>query len=415
MATPGDDGAPSDPPLTRRELRARREAAERAAAERDGGAGVPQDASDGAGPSGTTAPGTSTPRPAAPASAAPPVTPVIEAAPAIPPAPASLVAELERPRADEAPANEQRESGASGAGAAPSEVDLTAPLAPEPTPADVLTADVGRTSRAGRNVPVAAGVGVALVLALVASLFWRKEAFGILAFAAVLGALVELRAALARQQIILPVLPIAVGAVGMFVSAYLAGTEALLVAFVLTAGGVVVWCALDGGGLRVLRNATAAIFVAAYVPFLASFLALALAADDGEWRVLAVVVLVVAGDTGGWAAGVLIGRHPLAPTISPKKSWEGLGGSVVLAVAIGTVGLPLVLDVTWWQGALVGLLAVIAGLVGDLGESLIKRDLGMKDMGDSIPGHGGILDRVDALLVAAPVVVTALAVAAPIA
>nr|WP_284252635.1 phosphatidate cytidylyltransferase [Litorihabitans aurantiacus] len=279
----------------------------------------------------------------------------------------------------------------------------------------MLTADVGRTSRAGRNVPVAAGVGVALVLALVASLFWRKEAFGILAFAAVLGALVELRAALARQQIILPVLPIAVGAVGMFVSAYLAGTEALLVAFVLTAGGVVVWCALDGGGLRVLRNATAAIFVAAYVPFLASFLALALAADDGEWRVLAVVVLVVAGDTGGWAAGVLIGRHPLAPTISPKKSWEGLGGSVVLAVAIGTVGLPLVLDVTWWQGALVGLLAVIAGLVGDLGESLIKRDLGMKDMGDSIPGHGGILDRVDALLVAAPVVVTALAVAAPIA
>lgn len=291
--------------------------------------------------------------------------------------------------------------------ALPATIDLRAPLAPEPTPSDVLTA------RAGRNVPVAVGVGVGLVVALVASLFLRKEAFGLLALAAVLGALIELRAALARQSITLPVLPIMVGAVGMFVSAYLAGPEALLVSFVLTAGGVVVWCALDGGGLRVLRNATAAIFVAAYVPFLASFLALALAADDGAWRVLIVVVLVVACDTGGWAAGVTMGRHALAPSISPKKSWEGLAGSTALAVLVGSILVPLVLDATWWVGALVGVLTVVAGLVGDLGESLIKRDLGMKDMGDSIPGHGGILDRVDALLVAAPVVVTALALAAP--
>lgn len=290
---------------------------------------------------------------------------------------------------------------------APATIDLRAPLVPEPTPSDVLTA------RAGRNVPVAVGVGVGLVVALIASLFLRKEAFGLLALAAVLGALVELRAALARQSITLPVLPIMVGAVGMFVSAYLAGPEALLVSFVLTAGGVVVWCALDGGGLRVLRNATAAIFVAAYVPFLASFLALALAADDGAWRVLIVVVLVVACDTGGWAAGVTMGRHALAPSISPKKSWEGLAGSTALAVLAGSILVPLVLDATWWVGALVGVLTVVAGLVGDLGESLIKRDLGMKDMGDSIPGHGGILDRVDALLVAAPVVVTALALAAP--
>jgi len=286
-------------------------------------------------------------------------------------------------------------------------IDLRAPLAPEPTPSDVLTA------RAGRNVPVAVGVGLGLVVALIASLFLRKEAFGLLALAAVAGALVELRAALARQSITLPVLPIMVGAVGMFVSAYLAGPEALLVSFVLTAGGVVVWCALDGGGLRVLRNATAAIFVSAYVPFLASFLALALAADDGQWRVLIVVVLVVACDTGGWAAGVTMGRHALAPSISPKKSWEGLAGSTALAVVVGSILVPLVLDATWWVGALVGVLTVVAGLVGDLGESLIKRDLGMKDMGDSIPGHGGILDRVDALLVAAPVVVTALALAAP--
>jgi len=262
-------------------------------------------------------------------------------------------------------------------------------------------------------VPVAVGVGLGLGVALIASLIFRKELFGIFALAAVAGALVELRSALARQNITLPVLPLLVGSVGMFVSAYLAGLEALLVAFVLTAGGVFVWCVLDGGGLRVLRNASAAIFVAAYVPFLASFLALALAQDDGVWRVLIVVALIVACDTGGWAAGVMIGRHPLAPTISPKKSWEGLGGSLVLSVTVGALLISSTLHVAWWIGAAVGVLAVLAGLVGDLGESLLKRDLGMKDMGDTLPGHGGILDRVDSLLVAAPVVVTALALAAP--
>lgn len=287
------------------------------------------------------------------------------------------------------------------------DVDLSAPLVPEPSPSDVLNA------RAGRNVPVAVGVGLGLVGLLIASLFIQKEAFGLFALVAIGGALFELRSALARQNVTLPVLPLLVGTVGMFVSAYLAGPEALLVAFVLTAGGVFVWCVLDGGGLRVLRNASAAIFVAAYVPFLASFLALALAQEDGAWRVLTVVVLAAACDTGGWAAGVMFGKHALAPTISPKKSWEGLAGSLVLSIAVGALALPLVIDLSWWIGGAIGVLAVLAGLVGDLGESLIKRDLGMKDMSDLLPGHGGVLDRVDSLLVAAPVVVTALALAAP--
>lgn len=371
-----EDAETPAPPLTRRQLRAMRESGTLPVV--DGGSAVVD----------------------APVEAEQSVTPEAGSEPATPaPDPTEPEHDLAEPEPEPAEPEPVPTPTAS--------IDLRAPLAPEPTPSDVLTA------RAGRNVPVAVGVGLGLVVALVASLFLRKEAFGLLALAAVAGALVELRAALARQSITLPVLPIMVGAVGMFVSAYLAGPEALLVSFVLTAGGVVVWCALDGGGLRVLRNATAAIFVSAYVPFLASFLALALAADDGQWRVLIVVVLVVACDTGGWAAGVTMGRHALAPSISPKKSWEGLAGSTALAVLVGSILVPLVLDATWWVGALVGVLTVVAGLVGDLGESLIKRDLGMKDMGDSIPGHGGILDRVDALLVAAPVVVTALALAAP--
>lgn len=389
-----DDDAAEPRPLTRRELRAQREAEAAAAPS----------------PTPTSEP-VVTPTPEAVAAPAPVGMPAVA-----PPAPATPPTIALAPEISLAPA-----ASVGGAGTVPAvplappalaaEVaDLTAPLVPEPTPSDILTAPA---SRAGRNVPVAVGVGLGLGLALVASLFLRKELFGVLALAAIVGALLELRSALARQGITLPVLPLVVGSVGMLVSSYLAGLEALLVAFVLTAGGVFVWCVLDGGGLRVLRNASSAIFVAGYVPFLASFLMVALAEEDGPWRVLLVVVLVVACDTGGWGAGVLLGRHPLAPTISPKKSWEGLGGSLVLSVAVGSVAVAQVFDAPWWIGAGVGALAVLAGMVGDLGESLIKRDLGMKDMGSLLPGHGGVLDRVDSLLVAAPVVVTALAWAVP--
>ena len=185
-------------------------------------------------------------------------------------------------------------------------------------------------------------------------------------------------------------------------------------AFILTAGGVFVWCVLDGGGLRALRSASASIMAAAYLPFLASFLMLALALDDGPWRVLLVVLLAAACDTGGYAAGVLWGRHPMAPSVSPKKSWEGFAGSIVLASLVGAIATPIFLDGTWWAGAIVGVLAVLAAAVGDLGESLIKRDLGMKDMSSLLPGHGGILDRIDSLLLAAPVAVTALGLLVPV-
>ena len=289
--------------------------------------------------------------------------------------------------------------------------DLSAPLVEEPTPSEVLTAP---TSRAGRNLPVALGIGFGLLALLILSLFIRKEAFGVFALILASGAILELRSALARQKIALPALPLIVGAAGMFISAYLAGAEALLVAFILTAGGVFVWCVLDGGGLRALRSASASIMAAAYLPFLASFLMLALALDDGPWRVLLVVLLAAACDTGGYAAGVLWGRHPMAPSVSPKKSWEGFAGSIVLASLLGAIATPIFLDGTWWAGALVGVLAVLAAAVGDLGESLIKRDLGMKDMGSLLPGHGGILDRIDSLLLAAPVAVTALGLLVPV-
>jgi len=197
----------------------------------------------------------------------------------------------------------------------------------------------------------------------------------------------------------------------MLVSAYVAGPEALVVAFMLTAGGVFVWRVIDGGGMQALRDAGAGILAAAYIPFLTSFAVLMIAAPDGAWRVLYAISLVVANDVGGYAAGVLFGRHPMAPTISPKKSWEGAAGSVVLAAVVGVGLMWWFFDGPLWTGALIGLFAVAAATVGDLSESLIKRDLGLKDMGTLLPGHGGILDRLDSMLVASPVVYGSLTLA----
>lgn len=270
------------------------------------------------------------------------------------------------------------------------------PDAPPPAPA----APAG-----GRNVPLAIGVGLLLGLVVVGSLFfWRKEVFLGLAIVASGIGLWELGRAVQVRDIRLPMLPLLVGTVGMMVSAYTSGVEALLVAFVLTSGGAFVWRVLDGGGLPALRDATAAVFATAYVPFLAGFVALMLAADDGAWRVLIFVAICVANDTGGYAAGYFFGRTRLAPIVSPKKSWEGLAGSLLLACTVGILTMTFILDAHWCSGLLLGIAGVAVATLGDLAESLLKRDLGVKDMGTMLPGHGGVLDRIDSMLMAAPVV-----------
>lgn len=271
------------------------------------------------------------------------------------------------------------------------------------------------TSRAGRDLPVAVAVGLGLLVLVAASLFLRKEVFGLIAVAAVGAGLWELAQAFARRGVHIPVLPLLVGDVGILVSAYVAGMEALFVAFVLTVGGIVVWRVLDGSGPRAVRDATSGVFAAAYLPLMAGFVMLMLAAEDGAMRVALFILLCVANDTGGYVVGVLIGRHPLAPSVSPKKTWEGLLGSVVLASVVGVLGVHLMFDGDPAVGALLGVATVAVATLGDLGESLIKRDLELKDMGTLLPGHGGILDRIDSMLLAAPVVYLLLEALQPVA
>lgn len=259
--------------------------------------------------------------------------------------------------------------------------------------------------RAGRDLRAAVGVGLALGTLVLASLFIYKPVFLAVIAAAVVVGLWELATRLdERKQIRVPLVPLAAGGVAMVVAGYLSGAAGAWIALGLTVLAALVW-RMARPPENYLRDVTAAVFAAAYVPFLASFVALMLAADDGAWRVLTFLLLTVVSDTGAYAVGWRLGRTKLAPGISPGKTREGLAGAVLFAMVAGALCLHFLIDGgTWWQGLLLGLAVAVSAMLGDLGESMIKRDLGIKDMGSLLPGHGGLMDRLDSLLPTAPVV-----------
>jgi phosphatidate cytidylyltransferase len=259
-------------------------------------------------------------------------------------------------------------------------------------------------SRAGRNLPAAIAVGVllgALVLGLL--VFGDGRYFLVLVGLAICMAVWELRRALALAGLEVPLIPCLVGGVSMIVSAYVGGGQALAVTFGLAVVAVLLWRVADGVG-NAMRDIAGGLLVLLYPCFLAGFASMLLAPEDGRLRIILFFVVTVASDVGGYAAGVLFGRHPMAPSLSPKKSWEGFAGSVVLCCVAGAVGLRLMLGGPVWGGVVLGVVAAAGATVGDLVESSIKRDLGIKDMGRLLPGHGGIMDRIDSLVVTAPLV-----------
>jgi phosphatidate cytidylyltransferase len=254
----------------------------------------------------------------------------------------------------------------------------------------------------GRNLPVAIAVGLALGGLVILTLLTMPITFLILVAVIVGLAMTELRHVLATRQTTIPMIPIAVGGALMFALAYWQGPRDLVAALGITFIAVLAW-RLPGGAAGYVRDTTAGIFTLIYLPLLASFVALMLAQPHGAHRALLFVILAVCSDTGGYFSGIVFGRHPMAPTISPKKTWEGLAGSAVLCLAAGAIGMRFLLPGAVWQGLLLGAAAVIAATTGDLVESMIKRDLETKDMGSILPGHGGVLDRIDAMLIVAPV------------
>ena len=272
-----------------------------------------------------------------------------------------------------------------------------------------------KSSRAGRNLPAAIGVGVLL----------GAMAIGILLFAPI-GWLPVLAVAIpiATHEVVrrlreagyaLPIIPLLLGGQAMIWLTYY-GPAGMVGAYGATIVVCMVW-RLVGQGLRqqpvnYLRDISATVLLATWVPLFASFSALLIFQDHGGIRTFTVIATVVFADIGGYIAGVLFGKHLMAPAISPKKSWEGLGGSLLFGITAAVLSVAFLMDKPAWVGVPLGLMLVITGVLGDLVESQVKRDLGIKDMGTLLPGHGGMMDRIDAMLpsaVAGWIVLTLLA------
>lgn len=281
--------------------------------------------------------------------------------------------------------------------------DARSTRTPEP-PAGANREDrTNPTPRAGRNLYAAIGVGVLLGALVIASLFIRQEFFVALAtLASMIGAF-ELLHAMQHGRIHPPVVPMLAAATAVPIIAYLWGPVALASSVVLAVMVVLVWRSF-GPPDNAVVDAAGGAFVVLYVPALVGFAMLLLQESDGPLRIVTFVVVTVASDIGGFAVGVVFGKHPMAPSVSPKKSWEGFAGSALSCIVVGALAVALLLDGHWWIGAILGALAVVTATVGDLCESMIKRDLGVKDMSNLIPGHGGLMDRLDSLLITAPVV-----------
>lgn len=265
--------------------------------------------------------------------------------------------------------------------------DTAPPPAGEPT-----------KSRAGRNLPVAIAVGAGLGVVAIASLVFAKWVFAVLGAVIVFLGVGELSDALKAHRVRVARLPILLSVPIVAFVAYQYGPVAHLTSFTTLVLVILLFRLARGGVERFVPDVTGSVFVAAYLPLMLGFAILTLRADNGEWLVATFVLLTVGSDIGGYVAGVLFGKHPMFPTISPKKSWEGFAGSLLTQSVIGALLFAYALDSDWWRGVLVGVIMTATATLGDFIESAMKRDLGIKDMGTTVPGHGGVMDRLDSLI-----------------
>lgn len=259
--------------------------------------------------------------------------------------------------------------------------------------------------RAGRNLFFAVLSGLAFAGVFIASLFFLKELFVALVAVLVSIALVELAAAFRVAGRRVPRVGVVLGGLTIVMGAYVWGPEGMLLGLFAGSLLLTVWRLVEGLVPRwevpkrtLIRDIFSGLFTLVYVSFLGSFAVLLLMADRGEWWVFSLVLVVVSVDIGAYAAGVTLGRHKMTPRISPNKTWEGFFGAATVAIIAGVAVSLLALDQPWWVGAVIGAVVLLTATGGDLTESLIKRNLGVKDMSSWIPGHGGFLDRLDSLL-----------------
>ncbi len=270
-------------------------------------------------------------------------------------------------------------------------------------------AQAAPTPKAGRDLPMAIGVGLALLAALAVGLLWAPWLFVLISAVSLSLAVVEIHRALLRKGMHAQVKTIVAGTLVSVLGAYAMfrwnlGLPPTTFAVICVCGTVVaclvarLLLAREG----FIRDIAASALIIAYIPLMGVFIPLMMAEPGGTRRIIAVMACVVASDTGAYAVGSLLGKHKMAPHISPSKTWEGLAGSIVTSALIGMAAALWCLGASWELGLVLGLCIAPAATLGDLVESLIKRDAGLKDMSNLLPGHGGFMDRLDSMLVAMP-------------
>jgi phosphatidate cytidylyltransferase len=265
-------------------------------------------------------------------------------------------------------------------------------------------------ARTGRNLILAIVIGLAFGGALLLSLLVIKELFMLFAVLIAAFASYELTQALRKGGFHVPRIPTVVVAVAAVPIAYYGGAGGQFLAVIAGTLIVSLWRVIEQAvpdlrrpAASLARDLGAGAFVQGYVTFLATFAVVLTAAEGGQWWTLAFIVAAVAADTGAYAFGLMFGKHPMAPVISPKKTWEGFAGGGVASLVAGVLLSTLMLGNTWWFGLIFGAAIFLSATLGDLVESLIKRDIGIKDMSSWLPGHGGFLDRLDSILPSAAV------------
>jgi phosphatidate cytidylyltransferase len=256
---------------------------------------------------------------------------------------------------------------------------------------------LGKQRSAGRNLPVAIAVGLVLVGLVLVSLLFVKWLFVVLAVVALSFGALELIRGLQPAGARVSRSSTVIGVAAVMVSAYVWGPLGLIIAYGLSVL-VVATLALTRASEGFVRLAGFSVFVLTYLAFLPAFAMLLLREPNGSTLVLIFLAMVVANDVGGYVVGVLAGRHPINATLSPKKTWEGLAGSLIAQVAVGSIAFQYFLDRPWWQGALIGAALTATATLGDFFESALKREIGVKDMGSLLPGHGGAMERLDSLI-----------------
>lgn len=261
--------------------------------------------------------------------------------------------------------------------------------------------------RAGRKLLPSIAVSASIVAIVWFTLAFQRELFaGLIGLATILG-IREITRAFNSTQTYISAPALIIATMVLTVATWRGGVEGLAIATAFCLPILLVHL-LRRGPDGFIRSATATTLVLIYLPFLAGFLILLARPEDGLSRVMTFVILISCNDTFGYLVGVLIGKHPLVPKISPKKTWEGLAGSLVFTIAGGSISFHYLLNEHWWVGSIVGLMVVFTATSGDLIESAMKRDLSLKDMGSLLPGHGGMLDRLDSALLSGPAVWLAL-------